>query len=182
VRSSPTACPLDRGDKDPRQAFTILELAVTVAILAVLAALLLANREVIVASAEQAVCASRMRSIRVALDGYLQDHALVWPQGPRPQEAGWAPFWIGVLEPYGIGAKGWQCPTIRRLTRDNPDVSGSLHYIPTRFSDARNIAHRWPTHPWLIEMANAHGKGALICFPDGSIKPLARVLAEQGIR
>lgn len=48
--------------------------------------------------------------------------------------------------------------------------------------DTRGTAYRWPTQSWLIEVANAHGKGALTCFPDGSVKPMDKVLLEQGFR
>jgi len=163
-----------------RQAFTIVELLVVVGILAVLTGLLLGNWDRIVASAEQAKCASHMRAIRVALDNYLQDHSVVWPQGPEPRAPDWAPFWIRTLAPYDIPPSTWQCPTIRRLTRGDSGDELSLHYIPTTFGAEPRLALRWPTHPWLIEIGDAHGRGPLICFPDGSIKPLSRVLAEQG--
>jgi len=120
-----------------------------------------------------------MRSIRVALGSYLQDHNSVWPQGPRPQEADWSAFWLRTLEPYDIQPATWQCPTIRRVTRGATDEGWALHYVPTMFGKTPNIANKWATHPWLIEVADAHGKGPLICFPDGAIKPLSRVLAEQ---
>lgn len=165
-----------------RKGFTIIELVVVVAILAILAGLLIGNYEKILASVEQAVCSSRMRQIRVALETYLQDHEEVWPQGPSPREAGWSAFWLETLEPYNITATTWQCPTIKRLTRGSQDTLPSLHYVPTRFGPTRNIARRWATHPWLIEVGDAHGKGPLICFPDGSIKPLSRILAEEGVQ
>ena len=46
------------------------------------------------------------------------------------------------------------------------------------------VTLRVPAHlkAHLIEMADAHGQGPLICFPDGSVKPFAKVLAEQGVR
>lgn len=168
-----------RASNSERSAFTLLELSVVVAIVLILAGLLFANRERLLASLEQATCSSRMRSIRVALGNYLQDHDSVWPQGPRPQEADWSAFWLRTLEPYDIQAATWQCPTIRRVTRGVTDEGWALHYVPTMFGKAPGMANRWATHPWLIEVADAHGKGPLICFPDGAIKPLSRVLAEQ---
>jgi len=168
----------------PSRAFTVLEVVAVTAVIAILAALTVPNFGRIVAAAQEAVCASQMRSIKHALDAYLQDHDQIWPQGPRADQSGWATFWLQELEPYGIKESGWQCPTIKQMTRDQelPPALPVLHYVPTMFDATRRIAYRWPTQPWLIEAANAHGKGALICFPDGSVKPMDKVLAEQGIR
>jgi hypothetical protein len=49
------------------------------------------------------------------------------------------------------------------------------------FDNIPGTARRWPSQPWLVERADAHGSGALICFTDGSIKPFRKVLAEQGL-
>jgi type II secretory pathway pseudopilin PulG len=165
-------------------AFTLLELVAVIGILVILAALLVPNFGRIMAAAQEAVCASKMRSIKLALDGYLQDHRLEWPQGPTPTDPGWASFWLTTLAPYGISERTWQCPTIKLMVQGQELPAGQpqLHYVPTLFDATPNIAHRWSTQPWLIEVANAHGKGALICFPDGSVKPFDKVLAEQGVR
>jgi type II secretory pathway pseudopilin PulG len=165
-------------------AFTILEVATVISIVAILAGLTIPNFSRIVAAAQEAVCVSKMRSIRHALDAYLQDHGSVWPQGPRADQPEWAPFWLVTLEPYGISENTWQCPAIKSMTREQKLPAGVpvLHYVPTMFDATRGIAYRWATQPWLIEAANAHGNGALICFPDGSVKPMDKVLLEQGIR
>ena len=162
--------------------FTLLEIIAVLLVLTILVALIAPNFGRITAAAQEAVCASHMRSIRVALDSYMQDHQMVWPQGPAPQEAGWADFWLASLKPYDISPGTWECPVIRGWARglDDPDVK--LHYVPTMFDATPNIAHRWPTQPWLIEIADAHGKGPLIAFPDGSVKSYSKVLAEQGMR
>ncbi len=165
--------------------FTLIEVIAAILILLILAVFLVPNYQPIVTRAQGIICASHMRSIRVAMDGYLQDHKMVWPQGPAPQEPGWAQFWISTLQPYDIAERTWQCPTIRGMiaTGNAPiDPNLRLHYAPTMFDPTPNIANRWSTQPWLIEMADAHGQGPLICFPDGSVKPFAKVLAEQGVR
>jgi len=162
-------------------AFTILELVAAMLIIGILAALLVPNLHRLVAAAQQAKCASNMRSIRVALAGYLDDHQQVWPQGPEPGTPPWEPFWLATLAPYGIGANGWECPTLRAQMKDAGEEAYGLHYVPTMFDATPNIANRWSTQPWLIEAADAHGRGALICFPDGSVKPFSKVLAEQGL-
>ena len=162
----------------------MIEVVTVMAVLGILAALAIPNFGRIVAAAQEAICASHMRSIRHGLDAYLQDNNQIWPQGPRADQQGWAPFWLGALEPYGITESTWQCPAIKQMTRRQqlPPQLPVLHYVPTMFDDTRGIAYRWPTQPWLIEAANAHGKGVLICFPDGSVKPMDKVLLEQGFR
>jgi len=163
-------------------AFSLLEVVAVLLIISVLIAFVAPNLGRITAAAQQAVCASHMRSIRVALDAYLQDHQLVWPQGPIPQDPGWADFWLTTLAPYDIKQSTWECPVIRGWARGTDDPDVSLHYVPTTFDATPNIAHRWPTQPWLIEIADAHGKGPLIAFPDGSVKSYSKVLAEQGLQ
>jgi prepilin-type N-terminal cleavage/methylation domain-containing protein len=162
--------------------FTILEVALVVLIVAILATLLIPNYQPLLARAQEAACLGNMRSIRNALDSYLNDHQQVWPQGPPPNEAGWAPFWLKTLEPYGIGLKTWQCPTIRGHLKQEELDAMPLHYVPTMFDASPGVAKRWTTQPWLIEIADAHGQGPLICFPDGSVKSSQRVLLDQGFR
>ncbi len=160
----------------------MLEIIAALLIIAILVALVVPNFGSITAAAQQAVCASHMRSIRGALDSYMQDHEMVWPQGPAPQEDGWAAFWLAALEPYDIKQGTWECPVIRGWARGLDDPELTLHYVPTMFDATPNIAHRWSTQPWLIEIADAHGNGPLIAFPDGSVKSYSKVLAEQGMR
>ena len=123
---------------------------------------------------------ANMKGITTSLHLYLQDHQDIWPQGPSP-EAGvvWENFWLGALQPYGITGKTWQCPAVGTSSdQDAPRV----HYTPTMFPPIPHIASKWTTHPWLIERGAGHGQGALICFPDGSIKSFDKVLAEAGVR
>ena len=125
-------------------------------------------------------CMGNMRSITIGLHGYLADNGNVWPQGPsQADEEAWGQFWVGALKAQGITASTWQCQTIRAANRGSEKL---IHYAPTSFPPVPGIANRWSTHPWLIERGNAHGKGALICFPDGSTKPFDKVLAELGVQ
>ncbi len=169
---------------DRRSGFTLLEALAILLIIGILAMLVVPNYGRIVATAQEVVCASHMRSIRVALGAYLQDHGNVWPQPPAEMEgAALQRFWLDTLAPYDVSESTWQCPTIRHALREE-GLTGDfgLHYVPTRFDATPDIANRWATQPWLIEAANAHGKGPLICFPDGSVKSMFKVLAEQGTR
>jgi len=164
--------------------FTLLEILVVLLVVAILSLLIIPNYSRIVAAAQEVICASHMRSIRLALGNYLQDNGNVWPQpGPGLEGEALRQFWLNTLEPYGITESTWQCPTITRALREEGQTGDfGLHYVPTQFDSTPNIANRWTTQPWLIEAANAHGKGPLICFPDGTVKSMSKVLAEQGVR
>jgi type II secretory pathway pseudopilin PulG len=167
-------------------AFTLLELAAVVFIVSLLVVLAIPNLRQFMTRAGEAGCMANMRSINVGLRGYMQDHGSVWPQGPTPnEERPWEDFWLAVLRPYGINDRTWRCPTIDSslaaggaAREDRPRV----HYVPTLFSAEPGAAYKWATQPWLIERASAHDQGALICFPDGSIKSFSKVLAEHGVR
>ncbi len=161
-------------------AFTMLDAIAALTVVAILAALAVPNLGNYVRKAQEVRCMANMRNITVALRGYLQDHGNVWPQGPPPNAgAEWENFWRPVLRPYGVNDTTWQCPAISaRSGADTPRV----HSTPTLGPAVPGIADRWATHPWLIERGEGHGHGALICFPDGSIKSFDKVLAELGGR
>jgi len=157
-----------------------LDTLAAIIIVAILVTLTVPNFDAFRRKAQEVRCMANMRNITVGLRAYLQDHGNVWPQGPPPDAgAAWENFWLGVLRPYGITDKAWQCPAI--VARSEPDTP-RVHYVPTLFPAVPGIADRWATHPWLIERGEGHGHGALICFPDGSIKPFDKVLAELGVR
>jgi len=170
--------------KHSLQAFTLLEVLAAVFILLILAALLVPNLGTIKDRARETQCIANMRSIHLGLSSYLSDHGRIWPQGPSPaNESPWAAFWLETLAPYHVTPETWRCPGITSLIKNetsSPSQNPPLHYLPTVFDAQPGTAYRWPGQPWLIERANAHGRGVLICFPDGSVKPLAKVLAEQG--
>lgn len=160
--------------------FTQLELIAAVVILLILATLATPYVPDLLRRAAAARCAANMRSITIGLRTYLLDHGNIWPQGPPPDAgAAWEKFWIGTLQPCGIAPSTWQCPAI---AAGGGAEASAVHYIPTMFPPIPGIADRWATQPWLIERGDGHGQGALICFPDGSIKSFDKVLAEQGLR
>lgn len=167
-------------------AFTLLELIAVFAVLSILAALAYPDISNYLAKAREVVCMSNMKSITLATRSYLIDHDSIWPQPQAPYNSPeWENFWTNSLEPYGVGSKVWQCPQIlaqTRLTGSSPDDAPKIHYTPTAFPPIKGIAYRWEKQPWFIERASAHGSGALIAFPDGSVKQLFRVLAESGAR
>lgn len=164
-------------------AFTILEVVVVLLIVTILAGFALPQYSRYVAKAQEIRCMSNLRSLHSALVSYLADNRDIWPQGPPP-EAGeaWASFWLQTLKPYGMSERDWQCPTIQKnVAAGNEAEEALIHYVPTMFDNLPGTARKWSTQPWLIEIANAHGQGPLICFPDGQVKPFNKVLAEQGL-
>lgn len=124
-------------------------------------------------------CEENLSILHEALTRYLDDHNGVWPQGPAPDEAGWAEFWISALKPYGVGEQHWICPTGSAAEKARVG-DPRLHYVPTMFDAKPWTARRWKNQPWLIERMNAHGRGPLICFPDGSIRDYETVLRAPG--
>jgi prepilin-type N-terminal cleavage/methylation domain-containing protein len=163
--------------------FSLLEIIAVLAIVSILMMLIVPNYSRLIGAAQEAICAGNMRQIRVALGQYLQDHQNIWPQAPLDgSEQEIQQFWFAALKPYDISERTWKCPTIRAKMREQELQDVPMHYAPTAFDATPDIANRWATQPWLIEVADAHGKGPLICFPDGSVKSFFKVLAEQGQR
>jgi Tfp pilus assembly protein PilE len=163
-----------------------LEVVAVTVIISILAVIAYPDFSNYLSRAREVVCIGNMRSITSATHAYLADHDATWPQTPAKYNSPeWENFWSKVLEPYGVGPKTWQCPQIvaqlGHLARDADEIP-KIHYTPTGFPPTKGLAYRWATQPWFIERANAHGKGSLIAFPDGAIKPLFKVLAEQGVR
>lgn len=181
-----TTCIPKHDAGDALDGFTLVELLAVIAIIMLLMAVVVPNYGRWMASAAQARCMGNLRSLHVGLGSYLNDNRQIWPQGPSPQTGDpWAQFWVATLEPQGIPLSTWQCPSIRAMMGNQPGKpirAASIHYIPTLFDANPGTALRWPTQPWLVERADAHGNGALIDFTDGSIKPFKKVLAEQGVR
>ncbi|HEY5743468.1 MAG TPA: hypothetical protein VIS99_13100, partial [Terrimicrobiaceae bacterium] len=53
-----------------------------------------------------------------------------------------------------------------------------IHYLPTLFDDVPGRANRSPGTPWLMEIADGHGRGNLLIYLDGSVRPFKDVYAE----
>ena len=86
-------------------------------------------------------------------------------------------WWIKELKPFNAPETVWQCPTImRKIVNKKKDRRPLVHYTPTMFDAKPFTPYKWSTQPWLIEIGNMHGAGALICFPDGSIKTMNEVV------
>ncbi len=158
-----------------------MEFLVAVGIVAILVAVVFRVGGAAIAKSEATRCASNLRSLHTSLSSYIQDKGH-WPQEP---EALWEAndndrledWWMKELEPYGATEAVWQCRTIlRTVTNRNKDRRPRMHYSPTKFDANPMTPYKWSTQPWLIEIGNMHGVGALICFPDGSVRNMNDVL------
>jgi len=118
-------------------------------------------------------CTSNIRNIHALLSTYVTDVGH-WPQIPLDldtTEESYESWWLATMEPFGAPEKIWKCPVLSKARVTDADgYELRMHYIPADF-DANPISpRRWSNMPWLIERGNNHGRGALIAFPDGSIR------------
>jgi prepilin-type N-terminal cleavage/methylation domain-containing protein len=173
----------------PRQlaprAFTLLELAIAVAIVAILAGLTFAAVAKLRARAQRITCMANLRSLSTAANLYVQEHGS-WPQIPvgdaNTATEEYSEAWITALAPFGPTRKTWICPRIQNLLQ-NPDYSSPetarIDYIATPFDDKPTSPHEWPRQPWFVETGDVHENGNLIIFTDGTISDLNTVVAES---
>ncbi len=156
-----------------------MELVVVIAIIAILAVLAIPVISAVRSRAERVQCTSNLRTLAVGANLFVQQNGS-WPQipPPPPDEAAedHAKAWIAALQPFGVPAKSWICPTIQHLLED-PDYTAAgnerVDYIATQFDDKPTSPHEWPRQPWFIEAGDVHGNGNLIIFTDGSVGDLA---------
>lgn len=166
------------------RAFTVIEILVTVGIIAVLITIAFKYSSSWFGRAEGVRCAQNLKSLQVSLAAYVQDVGH-WPQEPQELREGdnqdaSEDWWLKELEPYGATAEVWKCPSITRLVSSkDPEGRPKLHYTPTPFDERAFTPFRWATQPWLVEIGNMHGRGALICFPDGSVKSMDDILENK---
>jgi len=165
---------------------TLVELLVVLGILTILGFIAVPVSQKAISRAEAARCSQNLRNIHVALSLYLKEEGH-WPQVPpelvaQPKVYGEA--WMEKLEPYGATMDVWICPTIKKDLKEqdfkDPEDRPSIHYTPTPFDTKPLSPYRWSTQPWALEIGDAHGSGALVLFPDGSIEPLNRTTRRLG--
>ena len=158
-----------------RGGFTLLEIVVVILIIAILATMLFESYQSFSARAERVRCSTNLRSLHIALAAYTQDQEH-WPQCPyeigNPEYDKW---WMREMSRYNLGRPNWECPTFKRLQKEGvldkeKDEQKMIHYVPTPFDDGPRTPYKWATQPWAVEVGDFHGDGALILFPDGSIK------------
>lgn len=161
------------------QAWTLAEILGVIAILAILATLLTVAWKRVPSMVDKVRCMSNLRSLHTSFESYLQDKGH-WPQQPdfgNNQHRQYEDWWIEEMKPYGATEKVWVCTGAHKLSQGLDEKNRvRMSYFPTMFDANPMTPHRWSTQPWLVENANIHGKGPLICFPDGSIKQMDELL------
>ena len=136
------------------------------------------------ARAERTRCASNLRNLHVALAAYTLDQGR-WPQCPFDLgDHGFDEWWLNEMSRYKLGRANWECSTYKRLQASGEaekpkEGEKMVHYVPTPFDDGARTPYKWPTQPWAVEVGDFHGDGALILFPDGSIRGFNQFAAGQ---
>jgi type II secretory pathway pseudopilin PulG len=163
------------SDDSPRRAvstmgYTFVEILVVAGIIALLSLIGFYGYAKYKQHAEKVQCMSQMRAVHQGLADYVADKGH-WPQPPMAieqiTEESWFGWWVATLEPYGVPAEAWICPTDKvEAGEENVGQRGS--YIATVFDSGPWTPFRW-NQPWLMERGDMHGKGAHIIFPRGEI-------------
>ncbi len=168
--------------------FTLLELMAAVLVVSILLVTAASYYRANLSKFEEPACISNLRGLHGAFSSWLNDHENVWPQlpGDASVDSGGIgtllehQFWIKTFEPYGLTQKNWTCPTFRRLVKLKQAHlnDAQIHYLPTLFDDVPGRAHRSAGTPWLMEIADGHGRGNLLIFMDGSVRPFKDLYSE----
>lgn len=154
--------------------FTLMELALVIAIIAALASLVIPTYGYYMRRAEDARCMANLRALHAALSGYMTEHNQVWPQypdaGKDTEVSPQAKWWYDTLKPYGPTRKTWLCATHGNASGDENDPNDyDFSYIPTPFDETPNIAYQY-LQPWVIEFGGYHEGQANQVMPDGSLR------------
>lgn len=158
----------------PARGFTLIELLLVVVIIALLATFSFPLYGTLRKKAGLAGCIGNMRLIGVSLNGYLQDHNMIWPQEPpagfTDEKDMWR-WWERTMTDYSVARKHWICPSDASANKEE-NLTGQTFfgsYVPTMFDEYPNTAFRWK-QPWLIEREGNHGaRGPNALMPDGSV-------------
>lgn len=162
-------------------AFTLLELLTAIVVIAILMVMFFPAIQGVQSRVEKIRCMSNLRGLYGACALYIQQTGH-WPQiDPNllaADKKAYVRAWITTLQPMGIAAKNWICPTIQRSSGDpdyTQEASSRIDYFATPFDDKAFTPFRWASQPWFVENNDAHGNGNLIIFTDGSIRELEDV-------
>jgi prepilin-type N-terminal cleavage/methylation domain-containing protein len=179
-RGHPGFRPLDRHRRVV--GLTLVELLVALMVIGVLASMIIGATAGVRERVEKVNCIGNLRGLHVALSCHVQDKGS-WPQPPVDLKGEKRDYWwIGELERFGMPAPAWRCPTLSRAVEESAATDEEraipIHYIPTEFDASPFTPYRWKTQPWAAEIGDPHGGGALLVFPDGSVKGFNQVFQE----
>ena len=162
-----------------KEAFTLLELLVTIAVIAVLLTIGFAAGGRMQEKAKRAKCMTQIRSFHSSLSSAVIDRG-EWPQLPLQNGEQWDgekyyQWWSYELGKYGMGREVWVCPsdrgTIQRL-RNSTDGDENFHgsYAISNFQPGAKTPFRY-NQPWVVERGAYHKTvGGHILMPDGSVE------------
>ncbi len=161
---------------------TLIELIVAIAIFLILIALIFKASPSLYGAFTKAQCLSNMRSLHSAFASYVSEKGY-WPPVPQDLSAHdtkYDKYWIAIMKPYTQSDAVWLCPILAKShVKNAAGEEIKVHYSPTQFDNNSFTPYKWPRQPWLIEIANAHGTGPLILFPDGSVQSLGDLLKNK---
>jgi type II secretory pathway pseudopilin PulG len=152
-----------------------MELMTVITIISILSVMVFSTVGAIKGKAERGRCVGNLQGLYAAGVSYLTDHGS-WPQIPADdiEDPNFARAWIAAFAPYQIGRVNWTCATVQKAIGNPPDDPDNprIDYLPTSFNAQPSSPWQFPTHPWFIERADAHGDGNLIIFTNGQIHSL----------
>lgn len=157
-----------------RGGFTLIEVLMVTVIVALLATVSMPLYGILRAKAGMAACMGNLRIIGLGLNGFMQDHNMVWPQLPPDNfsnETQRSQWWEDTLKPYGVDHKHWICPTDTYGAKSDEQQQFFSSYAVTQFDEFPNSAFRWK-QPWAVERGGFHGGsnvGPNMLMPDGTI-------------
>ncbi len=157
-----------------RKGFTLMELMTVMIIISILALMVFSSVAGIRGKAERARCVGNLQSLYTASASYLLDHES-WPQVPTidVEAPEFSQAWIDALTPYQISLPNWTCEAAQKLIGVPADPNNPhIDYIPASFDPRPASPWRFPTQPWFIERADAHGDGNLLIFTNGQLHSL----------
>ena len=161
-------------------AFTIIELLVSLAILAIVTTLGLSFFQGAQQRTEMVKCMGNVKNIHVALSAQMQDTKR-WPQVPENlDETGYQRFWRTTLAPYGADSKVWRCPSSGRFVQRTPEEEElDIDYAPAEFDDTEFAPFENTKQPWVVESGDFHGEGNVLITAGGTVVPFNKFYSDQ---
>ena len=152
-----------------------MELMTVIVIIGILSMMVFSSVSSIRSKAERARCVNNLQGLYAAGCSYLLDNES-WPQIPTLDitTPDYAQAWMDAFKPYQIGTPNWTCETVQKSLGSPPfdPANPQIDYLPASFDARPSSPWLFPTQPWFIERADAHGSGNLLILTNGQIYTL----------